>query len=170
MHQSATLALSLPDEAATLALGQRFARALRPSWAQPLVIYLIGPLGAGKTSLVRGLLRALDIRGPIRSPTFTLLEIYQAGPRTLAHLDLYRLAKPEELESLGVRELLEPNHLLLVEWPELGIGALPKADLQIDFEYDHHARKVHLQPLSEAGRVLVNHAAYPSDPAVISRC
>lgn len=117
----------LPDPAATEALGARLAGVLPPA----AMVYLQGPLGAGKTCLVRGLLRALGHQGAVRSPTYTLVEPYEASGLRLLHLDLYRLADAEELEFLGLRDWLGDPHLLLVEWPERGAGVLPSADLEI---------------------------------------
>jgi tRNA threonylcarbamoyladenosine biosynthesis protein TsaE len=97
------------------------------------VIYLSGELGAGKTTFVRGFLRALGVAEAIRSPTYTLLELYPAGALTGVHLDLYRVAAPGELESLGLREWARPGYIWLIEWPERGAGLLPPADLTAAF-------------------------------------
>ncbi len=117
----------LADPAATEALGERLAAVLPPA----ALVHLQGPLGAGKTCLVRGLLRALGHQGAVRSPTYTLVEPYEVAGLRLLHLDLYRLAHPEELEFLGLRDWLGEPHVLLVEWPERGAGVLPAADLEI---------------------------------------
>lgn len=103
--------LQLADPDATEALGARLAR-MAP---EQLVIYLHGDLGAGKTTLVRGLLRELGHQGPVPSPTYTLLEPYELGGRTVLHLDLYRLADPEELDYLGLRDYLDQPLLMVVE-------------------------------------------------------
>jgi tRNA threonylcarbamoyladenosine biosynthesis protein TsaE len=95
------------------------------------VVYLTGDLGAGKTTLTRGLLRSLGVTGAVRSPTYTLLEIYELGALTALHLDLYRLSDPEELGNLGLREWATGGHLWLIEWPERGADRLPEADLVI---------------------------------------
>ncbi len=87
------------------------------------VVYLAGDLGAGKTTLTRGLLRSLAVTGAVRSPTYTLVEIYEIGALTVLHLDLYRLRDPSELDNLGLREWATGGHLWLVEWPERGAGA-----------------------------------------------
>ena len=121
----------LADEHATAALAARLAASLPPMPRdRAVVVYLEGSLGAGKTTLARGMLRAFGVTGPVRSPTYTLIEPYSPphGPAVF-HLDLYRLASGEELEMLGYRELLEAGALLLVEWPERGAGWLPGADL-----------------------------------------
>ncbi len=125
-----TVQLRSPEETETL--GGRLARLLLPG----TVIWLKGPLGAGKTTLVRGLLRALGWRGPVRSPTFTLKEPYKTERLRLVHYDLYRIGAPEELEWLGLRDDLDGETVLLFEWPERGGAVLPPADLVI--ELDHH--------------------------------
>lgn len=119
------------------------------------VIYLIGDLGVGKTTLVRGLLRGRGHRGPVRSPTFTLVEPYELPPLTLYHLDLYRLADPEELEWIGIRDLLGAVSVALVEWPERGRGVLPAADLSVTIRYQDPGRWVTLTGQSAAGDRLV---------------
>lgn len=93
------------------------------------VVYLTGDLGAGKTTLTRGFLRELGVTGAVRSPTYTLVEIYETGALTALHLDLYRLSDPTELDNLGLREWAGGGHLWLVEWPERGSDRLPDADL-----------------------------------------
>jgi tRNA threonylcarbamoyladenosine biosynthesis protein TsaE len=109
--------------------GARLARA-RPDRDDALaVVYLTGDLGAGKTTLTRGFLRAQGVDGPVRSPTYTLVEIYETGHLTTLHLDLYRLHDPEELDNLGLREWATAGHLWLIEWPERGAQRLPGADL-----------------------------------------
>jgi tRNA threonylcarbamoyladenosine biosynthesis protein TsaE len=95
------------------------------------VIYLAGDLGAGKTTLTRGFLRALGVRGAVRSPTYTLVETYEVGDVTAVHLDLYRLSDPSELDNLGLREWARAGHIWLVEWPERGTDRLPEADLVV---------------------------------------
>jgi tRNA threonylcarbamoyladenosine biosynthesis protein TsaE len=120
--------IELADEAATLELGARLARALRTGGG---VIHLKGDLGAGKTTLARGLLRTAGVEGTLRSPTYTLMEPYAAGGRSFLHLDLYRLADPAEVEQLGLRDYPVETTLWLVEWPEKGAGFLPTPDLEV---------------------------------------
>lgn len=131
-----TLNLKLADAEATEALGARLAEYL-PITA---VVHLHGDLGAGKTTLVRGLLRALGHAGAVKSPTYTLIEPYQLGNRRILHCDLYRVADPEELDYLGLREALG-EALLLIEWPERGAGWLPRADLEIRLNYQPPGRR-----------------------------
>jgi tRNA threonylcarbamoyladenosine biosynthesis protein TsaE len=130
----------LVDEAATLALGAELAAAAPPA----AVVALHGELGAGKTTLVRGLLRGLGYAGAVTSPTYTLMEPYEAGDRRVVHFDLYRLGDPEELEMLGAREELDGGALALVEWPERGEGVLPSPDLVLELVHRGAGRDAHL--------------------------
>ena len=108
------------------------------------IIYLEGDLGTGKTTLVRGFLRGMGYRGKVRSPTYTLIEPYECGGNSLYHLDLYRLAHPEELEYLGLRDLLQRDAILLIEWPERGQGMLPADDLRVRIHYRPVGRRLEL--------------------------
>jgi tRNA threonylcarbamoyladenosine biosynthesis protein TsaE len=145
------LILDLADAAAMEALGARLARSLSAG-----IVYLQGELGTGKTTLVRGLLRGLGHTGKVRSPTYTLVEPYRFADRAVYHLDLYRLASPEELEWLGLRDMLAEHALLLVEWPERGSGILPAADLTIAIAYAGEGRRVTLEAATAAGRQLLS--------------
>jgi tRNA threonylcarbamoyladenosine biosynthesis protein TsaE len=108
----------------------------------PALVFLVGDLGAGKTTLVRGFLRGLGFQGPVRSPTYTLVEPYPLDGFMVHHLDLYRLADPGELEYLGVREMLDEKALLFVEWPEKGAGWLPRPDLSIELVHSDPGREL----------------------------
>lgn len=130
-------------------LGAALAGALPPSGG---VLFLHGDLGAGKTTLVRGLLRGLGHRGSVRSPTFTLMEPYELGGLQVAHLDLYRIAAAEELEYLGLRDWSGQGSLWLVEWAERAEGGLPAPDLRIRIEHQGAARAVSLEACSADGR------------------
>lgn len=101
------------------------------SLEQPAILYLTGDLGAGKTTLVRGFARACGITDPVRSPTYTLVNLHEAGALTLVHLDLYRLRDPGEIEHLGLTEWARPGCLWLIEWPERALERLPPADLAV---------------------------------------
>lgn len=148
----ARCSLDLADAAATERLGAALAAILPPE----LVVYLEGDLGAGKTTLVRGLLRALGETGAVRSPTYTLMEPYEAGGYRLYHLDLYRLADPEELEFLGLRDWLDAPSVLLVEWPERGAGVLPAADLRLRLAPTVAGRQARLVAESAAGTAVLS--------------
>lgn len=146
-----TLELNLADEAATLALGAALAQAPNKDKDTNFIIYLIGDLGAGKTTLVRGFLRALAYQGPVKSPTYTLIEPYSIAGRSYLHCDLYRLADAEELEYLGLRDELDQGAVLLVEWPERGKGLLPLADLTLNLAYAEDGRRCLLHADSPLG-------------------
>ena len=133
--------LILADEAATLALGADLARALTARQDDYCVIYLVGDLGAGKTTFARGFLSGLGHRGRVPSPTYTLIEPYEIGAWRVFHIDLYRLEEPREVAELGIPELLGPATLLLIEWPERGAGELPPADLRIAFKLADSGRQ-----------------------------
>lgn len=148
--------LRLPDAAATIELGRQLAGPLAEAVGPgPLAVHLEGPLGAGKTTLARGLLRGLGHPGRVRSPSFTLLEPYELGHCRVYHLDLYRLADAAELDDLGVADLLEPGSLLLVEWAERGGNRLPAPDLRLALDYEGEGRRVACDAHSAVGgRVL----------------
>lgn len=121
------------------AFGVQLAQHLIP----PKVIYLKGDLGAGKTTLARGILQGLGHEDLVKSPTFTLVETYNLPPHTLHHFDLYRIETPQELHNLGIKEYFEPNNIVLIEWPEKGLPVLPAADFMITITAPrHHSRVV----------------------------
>src|SRR3984957_2811213 len=135
----------------TEGFGARLA-STRPAGDNTLcVVYLAGDLGAGKTTLTRGLLRSLGVTGTVRSPTYTLVEIYELGALTALHLDLYRLSDPEELGNLGLREWARGGHLWLIEWPERGAGRLPEADLVITLTAGENGHDIEVSARSELG-------------------
>lgn len=136
----------LPDAAATDALG----RALARTQAASAVVYLHGDLGAGKSTLARAWLRALGVEGPIRSPTYTLVERYPVPGGEALHLDLYRIGGAGELEFLGLDD--DAAVLWLVEWPQRGQGSLPAADLMVEMAVDGMGRRVRLSAGSDQGR------------------
>lgn len=111
--------------------GAALGRALPPLPSGPAILYLEGELGAGKTTLARGLIAGRGFAGAVRSPTFTLLERYALEELTAIHIDLYRLGDPREIETLGLRDFALPWHLWLIEWPERGANVLPAPDLHI---------------------------------------
>lgn len=148
--------LKLPSEAETIAAGERLA----PALPEGAFIYIDGDLGAGKTTLVRALLRALGHQGPVRSPTYTLIEPYELGGRSIYHLDLYRLGSPLELEDIGFRDLLAEPCLLLVEWPERGGSLLPQPDLRLQLKPLEEGRLLKLLPSSETGSKILKDAGF----------
>jgi len=139
--------LHLADALATTRLGAALARH-RPARA---ILHLHGELGAGKSTLARALLRALGVRGTIRSPSYSLVERYPVPGGEAAHLDLYRLADSAELDFLGLDELLAAASLWLVEWPEHGSGRLPPADLALHLAVAGAGRSLEAVPGSPVG-------------------
>lgn len=135
------------DEAAMVALGQAFGTAMRA----PLVVFLRGELGAGKTTLARGVLRAQGHSGAVKSPTYTLVEPYEFEALVLFHFDLYRLGDPEELEYMGIRDYFNGPSIVLVEWPERGAGVLPEADLEVSIGVLESGRQVAFEALTPRG-------------------
>jgi tRNA threonylcarbamoyladenosine biosynthesis protein TsaE len=133
---------SLDSEAATINLGRLLAPALDAAGA----IFLSGGLGAGKTTLCRGLLRGLGYDGAVKSPTFTLVEPYELERGSVYHFDLYRLAHPDELDYLGAEDYFAAEALCLIEWPERGAGFLPTPDLELTLTVTSEAsRQVQLR-------------------------
>jgi tRNA threonylcarbamoyladenosine biosynthesis protein TsaE len=157
------------DATATRALGARIADALvRSGLDAPLVIGLSGELGAGKTTLVGGLLAALGHKGPARSPTYALVESYRLAGLDLHHCDLYRLRDPAETEDLGLRDLLQPGSVLLVEWPERAGDRLHSPDLALRLSYGGavagaSGRVVEIAGLSEPGRRIAESLSVESE-------
>lgn len=152
---------TLPAEADTLALGSALAAGITPG----LTIYLVGDLGAGKTTLARGLLRGLGYAGKVKSPTFTLVEVYEFSRLYLYHFDFYRFAgnsSPQELGETGFREYFNPESVCLVEWPDKAAG-LPPADLRVVLDVAGSGRNVSVFADSEAGELCLKRlqAAYP---------
>ena len=142
----------LDSPAATDALGRQLAKALEDP---ALLVILKGELGAGKTALVRAFLHGLGHPGRVRSPTYTLMEPYFLGGTQVLHLDLYRLGDPGELEFLGIRDLLDEKHIVLVEWPERAGDLLPMADLEVLLAYEGDGRRVRISAGTDRGRQLL---------------
>ncbi len=138
------------DAAAMEALGARLAPVLDHA-----IVFLQGELGAGKTTLARGILRGLGHTGKVRSPTYTLVEPYEVEQGTVYHLDLYRLADAGELEWLGLRDMLAEPALLLVEWPERGEGVLPEADLVVRIAAADRGRSVDMVARTALGQQIL---------------
>jgi len=145
-----TLTCFLPDEAATVEFGKTLARATNGKG----LITLSGNLGTGKTTMSRGIIQALGHEGPVKSPTYTLVESYETGEIRAFHFDLYRLEDPEELEFIGLWDYLDQNALILVEWPEKAFGVLPSPDLALTLESRDGGRQIICTPGNARGETL----------------
>ena len=146
----------LKDEAATVEFGRNFlqaARELIPNRA--LVCYLMGDLGVGKTTFARGVVQAAGWQGAVKSPTYTLVEPYELNDVTINHFDLYRLAEPEELEYIGIRDYFLANSVSLIEWPTKGMGFLPHADIELHLADHGTGRMVELIAKNSIGEQLI---------------
>jgi tRNA threonylcarbamoyladenosine biosynthesis protein TsaE len=140
--------MHLADESATIGLARRLAEKLKPG----MVIFLHGDLGAGKTTLVRGIMNAMGYTGRIKSPTYTLVEPYHINGLDLRHFDLYRMHDEAEWETAGFRDEFDGNNIFLIEWPEKAMEFIPKADIDITFEILPHGRNVGIKGNSPSGR------------------
>jgi tRNA threonylcarbamoyladenosine biosynthesis protein TsaE len=145
---STSLTFHLADENATLAIGAKLAK-ICPT---PCVIYLVGDLGAGKTTFARGFLRGFGYREKVKSPTYTLVESYHFDKQSIFHFDLYRLMQPEELELIGIRDYFSQPAIHLIEWPERAVSILPEADLNCYIRIVANAREITMQAHTESGK------------------
>ncbi|MDP1653323.1 MAG: tRNA (adenosine(37)-N6)-threonylcarbamoyltransferase complex ATPase subunit type 1 TsaE [Rhodocyclaceae bacterium] len=143
---------SLPDEAATLALGAMLGAQLPQDLRPAVVVYLEGDLGAGKTTLVRGLLRKVGAGETAKSPTYTLVEPYVTSGLNLYHFDFYRFNVPEEFLDAGLDEYFSDSGLCLVEWPDRAQPYLPAADLRIRLSHEGSGRHARVEAGSERGQ------------------
>lgn len=137
--------ITLLNEQETERLGAELWRIL----PEKCLVFLNGNLGAGKTTLTRGVLRAAGHKGAVKSPTYTLVEEYEIADRKVFHFDLYRVKDPEELEWIGIRDYFEQQSLCFIEWAELGKGFLPKPDIELSIETEGTGRTVKIDIISE---------------------
>ena len=142
------------NETAMVALGEQLGKAFM-QYPYALTVHLLGDLGAGKTTLTRGILRAFGHAGAVKSPTYTLVEVYEFAARTVYHFDLYRLGDPEELEYMGIRDYFAGTNLCLIEWPARGEGVLAAPDLVIEISSVGTGRRLDLHTSLAALGVLL---------------
>lgn len=145
-----------PTEASLLSFGERLAQAV----IAPAVIFMNGPLGAGKTTLARGFLHGLDYKKHVKSPTYTLVESYPLNKVTVFHFDLYRLHDPHELEFMGIQDYFHDQAICLIEWPEKGEGILPAPDLLCDIEMHKDGRKMKCVAATDKGAAIIDRLTY----------
>ena len=151
---NSSMALELNGEQAMIDFGQRLSTVVGRN-TDPILVMLSGDLGAGKTTLCRGLLMGLGYMGAVKSPTYTLIEVYDLSLGKVIHADLYRLVDPQELEHMGFSDYLEGSQLCLIEWPENGSGYLPKPDLMIKINLSKAGRYVTLASESLCGKSIL---------------
>jgi tRNA threonylcarbamoyladenosine biosynthesis protein TsaE len=141
----------LPDEEHTLRFGAKLAAVC----GETAVIFLQGDLGAGKTTLTRGFLRALGFEGKVKSPSYTLVEPYEINSQKVFHFDFYRLQHPQELEFIGLQDYFIPNAICLVEWPQNGGELLPAADLSCYIESYLTGRQIRIEAHTPHGQQIL---------------
>lgn len=142
-------------EAETKLLANDLASAVTLQLPRGIIIYLQGGLGAGKTTFSRHFIQALGHSGNVKSPTYTLVEPYSLDSIEVFHFDLYRLADPEELEFIGIREYFGDNRLCLIEWPQNGGESLAAADLVINIEPDKQGRRFNVAAQTLLGQAVL---------------
>ena len=154
MNESINKTWYIDNETDMVALGEQWGHALA---AEPgaATVFLGGDLGAGKTTLSRGILRAFGHTGAVKSPTYTLVEAYEFPARTVYHFDLYRLGDPEELEYMGIRDYFDERSICLIEWPARGAGVLPAPDWQIEVKVEGLGRRIGIRALTPLGEALL---------------
>ncbi|MBN9286621.1 MAG: tRNA (adenosine(37)-N6)-threonylcarbamoyltransferase complex ATPase subunit type 1 TsaE [Gammaproteobacteria bacterium 39-13] len=149
MNSSQQIRIEINDAAKMEALGKTL---YLLTGKEGLIVYLSGELGAGKTTLVRGFLRAINYTGIVKSPTYTLVEPYELNEKKIYHFDFYRLTSAEELEFMGIRDFFQQGAICLIEWPEKASGGLPTCDLKISIDIVNDSRQVTIEAYSNRGK------------------
>ena len=152
LTESPVLERKIATEEGMLEFGAALASALSPG----CIVFLQGDLGVGKTTLCRGIIEGMGISGRVKSPTYTLVEPYDAGGQPVFHFDLYRLGDPEELEFLGYRDYFDDEGICLIEWPERGRGMLPTPDLTVRIVATAETRTLSLESDGTKGDIIIN--------------
>jgi len=161
MNES-SLVWNLPDEPTLRQLAVDFGQCLHA----PLVVYLQGDLGTGKTTFARALIQGLGYKGRVKSPTYGLLESYQAGGFDFLHLDLYRIVNPAELEFLAIADQFTDHGILLIEWPEKALSVLPSPDILLHFKELESNRSLCGEAISPTGLKVLRGMAFKIDQAL----
>lgn len=152
-----TLQYYLADEETMLALGAMFARIVTTG-----VVFLNGPLGAGKTTFTRGFLRGLHYQGKVKSPTYTLVEPYYVDEKNIFHFDFYRINDPKELHHIGIEEYFGADTICLIEWPEKAFPLLPPPDLICDISLNEKGRLMNVTAQTAQGEAMLQALAATS--------
>ncbi len=152
------------DAAATEAFGAALAPAIICEAARGLIIWLIGDLGAGKTTTTRGLLRALGHTGNVKSPTYALLEPYTVSRISLYHFDFYRFNQPDEFLDAGLDEYFSGEGVCLVEWADKALPYVPRPDIELRLAVEGSGRRADLCALTERGRTCLSHTSLKAAP------
>lgn len=155
-NKTDSLQVDLIDSEATISMGNLLADLIKNKIKKGLVVFLNGELGAGKTTLTRGFVQGMGHKGNVKSPTYTLVEPYELSEWNVYHFDLYRLADPEELEYMGIRDYFGDNCCCFIEWPEKGLGLLPQPDLIMNIEYVGEKRKVTFKSETPLAQLLLD--------------
>ena len=157
---ASTYSLHIANETEMLLFGKKLLdQIIAMNLSSSFVIYLNGDLGAGKTTLSRGIIQAIGHKGNVKSPTYTLVEEYHFANKSIYHFDLYRLSDPEELEFMGIRDYFSENSLCLIEWPQKGQGLLNPADLTINIQYADEARQIDMVAHSSQAEFIIQQLA-----------
>lgn len=151
-----SITMTVSHEKAMLAFGAKLAIACE----QAAIIFLSGPLGAGKTTFTRGFLRGLGYQGHVKSPTYTIVESYPFTDRDVYHFDLYRIKDPEELLFIGIQDYFTDRAICLIEWPEQASALLPQADLTCYIKLDGSERHIELQSYSTKGQDILRRLSH----------
>ena len=142
---------STNSESDTVEFGKSLGKGIRPFFPEGVIVFLNGELGAGKTTLCRGVLRNFDYLGAVKSPTYTLVEPYQSDIGYINHFDFFRIEHPDELDYIGLEEYFSVDTLSLIEWPDRGKGNLPKDDLTISLDFHNEKRVIQINANSDLG-------------------